>query len=217
MAWSTPTVSYAGWRRLRRRPYCQTEECIIRIPIKALSSYPIFLRPFFWNQRRKYGRVLIPGLLWGRVPRLFVAVALLYGVFDRRRSPLDPVLRSLVTVRISQINWCSFCVDINSATLLDRSGSLAKVDDLDMWEQSDQYTTRERLALEYAEAITHSDRQVSQELMDRLTQHFNEDTIIELTGLIAFQNLSSKFNCALDVAPQGFCQLDPSKTTKTNS
>ncbi|MCH7741346.1 MAG: carboxymuconolactone decarboxylase family protein [Proteobacteria bacterium] len=212
-----PTVSYAGWRRLRRRPYCQTEECIIRIPTKTLSSYPIFLQPFFWNQRRKYGKVLIPGLLWGRVPRLFVAVALLYGVFDRRRSPLDPVLRSLVTVRVSQINWCAFCVDINSATLLDRSGSLAKVDDLDMWEQSDQYTTRERLALEYAEAITYSDRQVSQELMDRLTQHFNEDTIIELTGLIAFQNLSSKFNSALDVAPQGFCHLDPSKTTKTNS
>ncbi len=32
-----------------------------------------------------------------------------------------------------------------------------------------------------------------------------DDAIIELTGLIAFQNLSSKFNAALGVAPQGFC------------
>ncbi len=30
---------------------------------------------------------------------------------------------------------------------------------------------------------------------------------IELTGLIGFQNLSSKFNNALDVPPQGFYQL----------
>ena len=44
--------------------------------------------------------------------------AFLYGALDRRASPLDPALRSLVTVRVSQINWCAFCVDINSATLL---------------------------------------------------------------------------------------------------
>ncbi len=180
----------------------------MRISVKPLSSYPLLLRPFYWNQRRKYGEVLDPGLLWGRVPSLFATVAMLYGALDRRNSPLDPVLRSLVTVRVSQINWCAFCVDINSATLLDRSGSMAKVDDLANWPESDQYSNEEKLALEYAEAITHSDKQVTDELMDRLKQQFTDDTIVELTGLIAFQNLSSKFNSALDVAPQGFCQID---------
>lgn len=180
----------------------------MRITAKAISSYPFFLRPFFWNQRRKYGEVLVPGLLWGRVPGLFTAVALLYGFLDRRRSPLEPVLRSLVTVRVSQINWCAFCVDINSATLLNRSGVSAKVEDLRAWRSSEQYTTHEKLALEYAEAITYSDQQVSDELMDRIKRLFDEDTIVELTGLIAFQNLSSKFNSALDLPSQGFCQLD---------
>jgi hypothetical protein len=36
-----------------------------------------------------------------------------------------------------------------------------------------------------------------------------EDAMIELTALIAFQNLSSKFNAALGVAPQGFCPVTP--------
>ena len=76
-----PTMSYVGWRRLSRRPYCQTEECIIGIHTKTLSRYPMFLQLIFWNQRRKYGEVLIPRLLWGRMPRLFVAVVLLYSVF----------------------------------------------------------------------------------------------------------------------------------------
>ena len=31
--------------------------------------------------------------------------------------------------------------------------------------------------------------------------------MIELTALIAFQNLSSKFNAALDIASQGLCPL----------
>ena len=88
----------------------------MRVSVKQLSEYPWILWPFFWNQKRKYGAILQPGLLWARVPKLFGAVAVLYGVLDRKSSPLSPVLRSLVTVRVSQINWCRFCVDINSAT-----------------------------------------------------------------------------------------------------
>lgn len=42
---------------------------------------------------------------------------------------------------------------------------------------------------------------------ERLRRYFNDDAIIELTALIAFQNLSSKFNVALGVEPQGFCVL----------
>jgi alkylhydroperoxidase family enzyme len=44
-------------------------------------------------------------------------------------------------------------------------------------------------------------------LVSRLRDFFDEDAIVELTGLIAFQNLSSKFNSALDVPAQGFCRL----------
>ena len=59
--------------------------------------------------------------------------------------------------------------------------------------------------------MTDSNLGVTDELMDRLKVYFDEDTIVELTGLVAFQNLSSKFNSALDVAPQGFCELPDEK------
>jgi len=48
---------------------------------------------------------------------------------------------------------------------------------------------------------------VTDELMMRLKAFFDDDGVVELTGLIAFQNLSSKFNSALDVPAQGFCKL----------
>ncbi len=179
---------------------------LMRILVRELKEYPVYLRPFFWSQKRRYGQVLIPGLIWARVPKLFAAVALFYGVLDRKRSPLSPILRSLVTVRVSQINWCRFCVDINSSTLLRRSGSTAKVERLDQWRESELFDAQERAVLEYTEAITYSDRQVTDELMERLKIFFDEDSIVELTGLIAFQNLSSKFNSALDVPAQGFCK-----------
>jgi len=188
----------------------------MRVSVKQLKTYPWLLRPFFWNQKRKYGAVLQPGLLWGRVPKLFAAVALLYGVLDRKSSPLNPVLRSLVTVRVSQINWCHFCVDINSATLSKRAGSMDKVDALEQWKQSELFDEKEKVVLEYTEAVTYSDQQVSDELIQKLKEFFDEDGIVELTGLIAFQNLSSKFNSALDVPPQGFCKIPAADTAKTD-
>lgn len=179
----------------------------MRIQPKPLNRYPLWLRPFFWNQKRKYGQVLLPALLWGRVPKLFAAVALLYGVLDRKRSPLDPALRCLVTVRVSQINHCRFCIDINSWLLARRTGSEEKVQALSDWRDSPLFDAREKAVLDYTEAMTRSDTDVSDTMVERLRTWFDDDAIVELTGLIAFQNLSSKFNAALDVPPQGFCQL----------
>ena len=175
------------------------------ITAKSLKDYPWFIRLFFWKQRRTYGRVLDPGPLWGRSPWVFAGLALLYGALDRRSSPITPVLRSLVTVRVSQINHCAFCVDINSATLAKRGVPMEKVDALSDWSSSALFNGEERLALEYAEAITLN--RVGDDLRQRVTQHWNDDSVVELTGLIAFQNLSSKFNAALDVPAQGFCRV----------
>ncbi len=174
---------------------------------KPISAYPWLIRLFFWKQRRTYGRVLDPGLLWGRAPWVFASVALLYGALNRRGSPLSPALRSLVTVRISQINHCAFCVDINSATLQKRGVADDKIDALDRWRGSALFDDTERLALEWAEAMTLN--AVDDALRARVRAAWSEDALVELTGLIAFQNLSSKFNAALDVPAQGFCRIPP--------
>lgn len=96
---------------------------------------------------------------------------------------------------------------MNSATLKKRGVSLDKISALPEWRTSDLFIEKECVALEYAEAVTRSDMQVDDALMDRLKQYFDDDAVVELTGLIVVQNLSSKFNSALDVPPQGFCQI----------
>lgn len=181
----------------------------MRIEPKRFRDYPWYLRPFFWNQRRKYGAVLDSALLWARAPKLFLGVAFLYGMIDRKSSPVDPALRSLITVRVSQINHCPFCVDLNSATLMNRGASAEKVEALERWRESALFSEPERAALDYAETMTLSQAGVDDALMERLKRHFDDDAIVELTGLIAFQNLSSKFNAALDVPAQGFCARAP--------
>lgn len=169
--------------------------------------FPWYVRIFFWNQKRRYGRVLEPARLWGRTPKVFAAVALLYGALDRRSSPIEPPLRSLITVRVSQINGCHFCVDLNSFIVLRRGLDQTKLAALTEYETSPLFSEREKAALAYADAVTDSNRRASPDHFARLRRHFDDDAIIELTALIAFQNLSSKFNAALGVEPQGFCTV----------
>jgi AhpD family alkylhydroperoxidase len=150
---------------------------------------------------------LEPAKLWGRSPSVFATLALLFGALDRKSSPIEPSLRSLITVRVSQINSCTFCVDINSMMVLRRGNSEEKLTKLAEFRSTDLFSDREKSALNYAEVITKTDYQVSELDQQWLRKHFNDDEIVELTAIISFQNMSSKFNAALDVQPQGFCQL----------
>lgn len=73
---------------------------------------------------------------------------------------------------------------------------------MERWRESDLFDETERTAFEYAEAITFSDRDVPDELFERLRGHWDDSAIVELTGVIAWENASSKFNRALRVASQ---------------
>ena len=73
------------------------------------------------------------------------------------------------------------------------------------WQNEPVFSEKERAALAYAEAMTATPPQVSDELTRTLRQHFNDQAVTELTALIAFQNLSARFNAALDIPSQGLC------------
>lgn len=114
-------------------------------------------------------------------------------------------------VKVSQINSCSFCVDLNAAKLHERGVGTDKAAALSNHEGSTLFSSKERVALDYAVAMTRSDRGVDDELISRLREFFDDNTIVELTALIALQNASSKFNAALGIPSQGFCPAIPAR------
>ena len=83
-----------------------------------------------------------------------------------------------------------------------------KIQALDDWANSTLFDSLERTALEYADAITLSGRDVSDELFNRLEAHFSIEAIVELTAVIAWENASSKFNRALRVESQNLYSGD---------
>lgn len=77
-----------------------------------------------------------------------------------------------------------------------------KIDALADYANNDLYSQAERIALEYADAMTITGRDVSDELFANLREFYDEDAMTELTATIAWENASSKFNRALRVPSQ---------------
>ncbi|MGI8564747.1 MAG: carboxymuconolactone decarboxylase family protein [Candidatus Dormibacter sp.] len=85
-----------------------------------------------------------------------------------------------------------------------RGVDLAKIEGVPGWRQSEIYTDLERLVLEYTEAVTTTPPIVTDGLVARLREQLGDARMVELTELVAVENLRSRFNSALGLESQGF-------------
>lgn len=103
-------------------------------------------------------------------------------------------------------------MDINSSRVLETTeGGMEKLAEVTSWRDSRLFSESERLALEYAERITYTDRKVDDALVVELKKHFSDAQIVEMTAAIAMENFRSKFNPPLGIEAQGFCMVPPRK------
>jgi len=82
--------------------------------------------------------------------------------------------------------------------------STEKIEALHDYAQSPLFGDAEKVALEYADAMTVTRRDVDDALFARMRTHYDDDTIAELTMIIAWENASSRFNRAFRIPSQGF-------------
>jgi alkylhydroperoxidase family enzyme len=82
--------------------------------------------------------------------------------------------------------------------------STEKIEALPNHAASPLFSDAEKVALEYADAMTDTNRDVDDALFARLQQHYDDDTIAELTMIVAWENASSRFNRAFRIPSQGF-------------
>ena len=82
-----------------------------------------------------------------------------------------------------------------------------KVREVPTWREGRHFSDAERVAFEYAEAMTITGQRVSDELFARLRGCYDDAQIVELTAAVALENFRSKFNVPLQVQAQGFCVI----------
>lgn len=180
--------------------------------VQPVKSIPASLKPIAAMQKKHFGVVLNPTRWWGRMPRLFWLVALFVGFLERKNARLEPKLRALLMTRVSQLCHCAFCIDANSLRLAERCGALDKVQAVSDWRESALFSPEDRAALDYAEAVTATPPQVTDAIKTELKRYYSDEHITEMTALIAFQNLSARFNAALEIPSQGLCDASKGKS-----
>ena len=102
---------------------------------------------------------------------------------------IEPKLKALVEIRVSQINGCGFCVDRHSMEARAVGESQQRLDSLVVWDNSPFFSDFERAALEWAESVTLcSETGVPDEVYKKVRKFFSENKLVGLTYLIINMN-----------------------------
>lgn len=103
------------------------------------------------------------------------------GKFD-----LDPKLRELVRLRVSQLNGCGYCINLHAADARKLGESERRLYALSAWWETPFFTEEEQTILKFTDEVTLiSKGGVSNEIFNRTLKCVGERTLAQLVFIIA--------------------------------
>jgi alkylhydroperoxidase family enzyme len=153
---------------------------------------------------RRYGVMLDLGAAIGHN----MQVGRSYAIFElqaERWHQLDRELKDLAIMAAAAAIGCAWCMDVGywDATV-NHAVPAEKARDTENWRGSKVFSELELLVMEYAEAMTMTPPRVTDAMVKALRRHLSEAELVELTAIIAVENLRSRINSALGLTAQGF-------------
>jgi alkylhydroperoxidase family enzyme len=150
------------------------------------------------------GSGIEPMEIWAYQPKMMFGM----GKFNqavRKGKSVDERLKNLVELKGAQMIGCEFCVDLGSQICRNSGFSDDELLALPRYRQSDLFTDREKLALDYTAAVMRTPVDVTDELLARMKEHFSDAQLVEITALLTLVNLD-RFNAAFGIGSAGFSE-----------
>jgi AhpD family alkylhydroperoxidase len=166
---------------------------------KALSIYA----------RRTYGEVPDNAYVYWHNRKVLKAV-LGFEQKVAKWDRLDEHLKSYAQIASAGVIGCSWCLDFGYYKAHDDGLDLAKVREVPRWRESEVFDDTERAVLEYSEAMSTTPLAVTDEMVAGLIERLGVEAVVELTQMIALENMRSRFNSAAGLQSQGYsdvCEL----------
>jgi AhpD family alkylhydroperoxidase len=114
---------------------------------------------------------------------------------------LDKQLLELIKLRASQINGCAFCLQFHVLQSERLGLSVDKINLVAVWREAPIFSSRERAALAWTEALTYLPNGVSDEVYAEARREFSEQELIYLTSAVASINTWNRFGAAYRWTP----------------
>jgi AhpD family alkylhydroperoxidase len=150
------------------------------------------------------GNGIEPIEIWAHQPKMMIGM----GRFNqavRKGASVDERVRNLVELKGAQMIGCEFCVDLGSQICRNSGFSDDELLALPRYRESDLFSEREKLALDYAVGVMRTPVEVGDELFARMREHFDERQLVELTALLTLVNVD-RFNAAFGIGSAGFSE-----------
>jgi alkylhydroperoxidase family enzyme len=150
------------------------------------------------------GSGIEPMEIWAHQPKMMFGM----GKFNqavRKGKSLDERIKNLVELKGAQMIGCEFCVDLGSQICRNSGLPDEELLALPRYGQSELFTEREKLALDYAVAVMRTPVEVTDDLFARMKECFSDKQLVELTALLTLVNLD-RFNAAFGIGSAGFSE-----------
>ncbi|MDX0331825.1 carboxymuconolactone decarboxylase family protein [Sinorhizobium meliloti] len=119
-----------------------------------------------------------------------------------RKGSIEPSILDLVDIRASQLNGCTFCLDMHSKEATIHQERPLRLHHIASWRDSNLFSARERAALAWTEALTKlPDTGVSDELYEQVREQLSEKEISDLTFQIISINAWNRVSIAVRAVP----------------
>lgn len=175
-----------------------------------------------------YGAVMtrVARRMWGQVPdNAYVlwhnkpVVRAVFGFEQKvaKWSALDPHLKAYAEMASAGAIGCSWCLDFGYFLAHTKGLDESKVREVPRWRESAVFSGLEREVMAYAEAMTATPPEVTDEMVASLDGQLGHAAVVELTMMVAVENERSRFNSAMGLASQGFsdvCELPLAQGTR---
>jgi len=163
------------------------------------------VRLLYRLSRRELKRDVDPIAVYAHAPRLLLG----YGIFEKATAAQNHVeerLKALAETKAAALVNCEFCCDIASSIARGTGITEQQLLALPNYRDSEEFDELEKLVLDYATAMSRTPTSVSDELFAAMRARFDERQLVELTNVIAIENMRARFNSAFDMTPAGFSE-----------
>jgi len=155
--------------------------------------------------RKTTNAMIEPAQALAHTPGLLVG----YGIFEgavARAHRVPERLKVLAELKAAALTHCEWCIDIGSPIAYRAGIGEAQMLALPHYRESEEFSELEKLVIDYAVGISSTPVSVSDELFAALREHFDDAQLVELTNVIAVENMRGRFNLALGIGATGFSE-----------
>lgn len=168
-------------------------------------AYFFMRRHFAKLTGRTSDSMLGPIRVYAHIPKLLSG----YGKFEQAVAKvhlLDLRHRALAELKAASVVRCEYCIDLGSRIAHDWGLTDEELRVLADYRGASCFSDVDKLVLDYATAMSRTPVDVSDGLFAALREHFDTQQLVELTNVVALENLRARFNLALDIGSAGFSE-----------